>query len=201
MVKRSGELRYELVIFDMDGTLTEELLDFEEIRREIGLPAAGGILEHIAGMGDAARAVAEGILHRHEMESSEQCVLQPGAKAMLEGLQARGVRTALLTRNSRACAECVLGRHELAFEFVATREHLPHKPHGDSILNIVRKLGISPERVLMVGDYIYDLQAARAAGVDSALLCTEGEWPPFAEMATYRIRRLEELLGIVGRIN
>ncbi|MGN6366753.1 MAG: HAD family hydrolase [Phycisphaerae bacterium] len=190
---------YGLVIFDMDGTLTEELLDFGAIRGEIGVPSEEvGILEHISSLAGEARARAEGILHGHEIAAAERCALHAGAEEVLAGLKEAGVKTALLTRNSGACAERVLGRHGLELDYVASRENRPHKPHPDSILNIVRAVGVSAEETLMVGDYVYDLQAAAGAGVDSALLVNgKRELPEFAPMATYRISGLRELLGIV----
>ena len=183
----------------MDGTLTEELLDFAAIREEIGVPSeVKGILEHIAELGEEERRRAEEILHRHEITAADACELHVGAEEVLAGLRERGVKTALLTRNSAACAERVLSRHSLELDYVATRDNRPHKPHPDSILNITRRLGISPGETLMVGDYLYDLQAAEAAGTDSALLL-EGkrELPAFAPMATYCIRELREVLRLV----
>ena len=51
----------------------------------------------------------------------------------------------------------------------------------------------------MVGDYLYDLQAAEAAGTDSALLWNgEGERPAFASMATYCVRQLREIVSLVN---
>ena len=92
----------------------------------------------------------------------------------------------------------MLSRHGLVLDHVASRDNRPHKPHPDSILNITRRLGISAGQTLMVGDYLYDLQAAEAAGTDSALLLDgKRELPAFAPMATYRIRELRELMGIV----
>src|SRR5437016_3463277 len=96
----------------MDGTLTQELLDFDAIRAEIGL-GAGGILEQIAHMNTVDRARAEEILHRHEMTAADACELQPRAMETLAELKRRGITTALLTRNSGACAERILGRHGL----------------------------------------------------------------------------------------
>ncbi|HVT81252.1 MAG TPA: HAD-IA family hydrolase [Phycisphaerae bacterium] len=190
--------RYPLVIFDMDGTLTEELLDFAAIRGEIGVSEGAGILEHILRLQGEERERATVILHRHEMTAAESCVLHAGVVEMLQTLRAGGVRTALLTRNSRACAEVVLGRHGLAFEYVATREQTPHKPHADSILNICRRLGILPEQTLMVGDYLYDVQAAANAGVHSALVCLKpGELPAFAVLATHVVRKLADLPAVV----
>ncbi len=190
--------RYQLVIFDMDGTLTEERLDFAAIRREIGVPEGAGILEHLSHLAGDERLRATAILQRHEMAAAEACVLHAGAVEILRELHSRGVRMALLTRNSSACATVVLRRHGLAFEYVATREQTPHKPHADSILNICRRFGILPEQTLMVGDYLYDVQAARNAGVHCALVCLKpGDLPPFAVEATHVVRSLAELPGIV----
>ena len=190
--------RYALVIFDMDGTLTEELLDFDLIRREIGVPMNVGILEHISRLSGEEMTRAEEILHRHEMAAAATCAVCDGALVVLAALRAEGIRTALLTRNSAACAKAVLSRHGLSLDYVATREHVPHKPHADSILNITRHFEILPEQTLMVGDYLYDVQAARNAGADSALLhMDEGPWPEFAGQATYKVRHLREVLGLV----
>lgn len=193
----TGHQRYALVIFDMDGTLTEELLDFAAIRAEMGLPEKAPILEHMAALPVNERARAEEILHRHEMRAAAECILHEGAAEVLAELKARGVATALLTRNSTACASNVLSRHKLVLDVVATREHVPHKPHGDAILNIVRRLGILAEQTLMVGDYLYDVQTARNASVDCALFCRPGALPEYAGLATYTIRRLREVLSLV----
>ncbi|HVX86137.1 MAG TPA: HAD family hydrolase [Phycisphaerae bacterium] len=192
-------MKYRLVIFDMDGTLTEELIDFAAIRAEMGLPVEGGILEHMKRMTGEERARAAAILDRHEAEAAERCGVHEGAAEVLVRLRVAGVRTALLTRNSRGCAERILGRHGLELEHVATREDLPHKPHPDSILNIVRRMGVEPRETLMVGDYVYDLQAAQAAGVDAALVLTRdgGRVPEYARMATVCVRDLRELLGVL----
>jgi phosphoglycolate phosphatase-like HAD superfamily hydrolase len=48
----------------------------------------------------------------------------------------------------------------------------------------------------MVGDYLYDVQAAANAGVDSVLLCQRTALPAFASQATYVVRTLREVLDI-----
>ena len=190
--------RYALVIFDMDGTLTRGQVDFVAIRREIGLPENGPILEYITQFPPEPRQKALEILHRYEAAAAETCTLQEGALELLAALKERHIRTALLTRNSAICTSNVLGRHKLVLDHVSTREHLPHKPHGDAILKITRQMRISREQTLMVGDYLYDLQTARNAGVDSALLCVEdGPLPDYAPMATYVLKSLAEILALV----
>ena len=191
-------MRFKLVIFDMDGTLVQEMLDFAAIRREIGLPAGQPILEEIVKLPEIEQRRAHEILHRHEMAAADACVLHPGAVELLHTLRMRGIKTALLTRNSAACTQRVLGQHQLVLDLVATRENLPHKPHPDSILNITGHLGILPRQTLMVGDYLYDLQAAASAGVESVLLCMGGRRPEFAGQATWCIESLLDLLPLVG---
>jgi HAD superfamily hydrolase (TIGR01509 family) len=191
--------RYHLVIFDMDGTLSEEILDFEAIRQEIGVPAAMGILEHLTTLSNDARTAAEKILDRHENAAAAACGVHDGATRLLAELKQRGIQTALLTRNSLTNARMILSRHELNLDHLSTREDRPYKPHADSILNITRRFNIPVEQTLMVGDYLYDLQAAHAAGTDSALLCLRdgGKRPPFATMATYCIDCLMDLLPLI----
>ena len=191
---------YRLAIFDMDGTLTEELLDFAAIRSDLGLSEKCPILEAIATLPTHLQPDAHAILHRHEMSAAESCRLHDGAADLLSALHHRGIFTALLTRNSRHCAHRILERHKLVLDHIATRDDAPHKPHPDSILNIARKFAVPASQTLMIGDYLYDLQAAHAAGVDSALLCPADpdRLPPFAPMATYRIHHLRELLPILA---
>ena len=199
-------MRYSLVIFDMDGTLTEELLDFDAIRAEIGVTGSGGILEYIATLPPAERQQAQDILHRHEITAAQAATLLPDTAETLLALRNNGIQTALLTRNSPLCARTVLAKHNLLdfWHHISTRDDLPHKPHKDSILRITQKLGVPIRQTLMVGDYLYDVQAARNADCDSALLLTADEFatrPPYADLATYCIGSLTELLAIVNGAN
>jgi HAD superfamily hydrolase (TIGR01509 family) len=191
-------MKYQLVIFDMDGTLTEEVYDFAAIRRDIGVPENVGILECIAGLKGEAATRAQEILHGHEIAGADACCVKEGAAEILRHLREAGVKTALLTRNSAVCTQRILGRHGLELEHVRTREDLPHKPHPEAILSITARFGVPREQTLMVGDYLYDLQTAQAAGCDAALIVPPDEaLPDFAGMATYVVRRLMELVNVV----
>ena len=66
------------IIFDLDGTLTRPILDFDAIRREIGIEK-GPVWESILQMSPKTRKAAEEILLRHEMDAANNCVLQPNA--------------------------------------------------------------------------------------------------------------------------
>ena len=58
-----------VVIFDMDGTLTVPMLDFDAIRRELGLDNQP-LLEAMERMDQAQRARAEALLEQHEHQAA-----------------------------------------------------------------------------------------------------------------------------------
>ena len=62
-------LHRSAIIFDLDGTITKPYLDFDAIRREIGI-ASGTILEAMQGMEAAERLRAQAIVLRHEWEAA-----------------------------------------------------------------------------------------------------------------------------------
>lgn len=157
------------VIFDLDGTLTLPDLDFAEIRREIG-GIEGPILEALEGMPTEDRARACEILARHEALAAARARLQPFAAEVLENLARQGVRTAILTRNSRASLDRVLDDHGLHVDALRTREDGAIKPSPEPVLALCAELGVAAERAIVVGDYLFDLQSARAAGATAVLL-------------------------------
>ena len=60
------------VIFDLDGTLVDSGLDFNEIRAELALPAGQPILEAIATMSKDDAARCQEVLARHELEGKTE---------------------------------------------------------------------------------------------------------------------------------
>jgi HAD superfamily hydrolase (TIGR01549 family) len=187
------------VVFDMDGTLTHSPLDFDAIRREIGLPVEPRtpILEAIARMGAAERSRAETILHRHEERAALSCELQEHALEVLANLRQRRIPIGLLTRNSRRSVDQVLARHGLRFDCVHTREDGPIKPSPDALLSMCRRWSVPPAASWMVGDYLFDVQAGRAAGLRTVLLIDDRPPPDYADQADHVIRCLSELPGLL----
>ena len=189
---------YNLVIFDMDGTLTYDALDFESLRLELGLTERIPILEWIDTLPQPRRAQASAVLERYENMAAEKSTLRPGARDMLGQLRRRNIRSALLTRNSGKSMNRIVARCELEFDMAVSRDQPPFKPHPESIGMILRKLKAKPAETLMVGDYIFDLQAAAAAGVESVLLLDEPQSPPaFAHQATFHVSKLEHIIELI----
>lgn len=185
------------VFFDMDGTLTEPLLDFQQIRRDMGVPSGQPILEALARMPEPTRTRAEQVLHDHETTAARNSTLNPGAHDVLARLADLGLPTALITRNSRACTDIVLEAHDLPLTLLITRENAPYKPHPAPILLACRHLDLDPTpHVWMVGDGSHDVASANAAGVTSIWL-SHNQKRDFPDAPTHTIPALADLLTLL----
>ena len=156
------------VIFDLDNTIVDSDLDFAAIRAEIGTDEP--ILEYRAVSGEAEKQRVDEILERHERRAAETCRLCDGVVEMLSFLRTRGIRTALLTRNSRQSVNTVLARLGVQFDFIVSREDSAPKPSPEPIFLICERFGVRPGEALVVGDYLYDIQAGQAAGARTILV-------------------------------
>lgn len=189
--------KFDCVIFDMDGTLTVPCLDFAAISAELGLPVGTPVLEAIEALDDARRTEAARRLLDHEMRGAAAAQPADGAVEVVCRTRAAGLATALLTRNARAAMQATLDRLGMRFDLTWAREDGPVKPSPDGLLTICRRLGVRPQRSACVGDWVYDVQAARAAGCVSVLLA-RGRQLDWAHQADHVIHRLDELAGILG---
>src|SRR5580658_2271123 len=100
-------IRPRAVLFDMDGTLTEPMLDFPRIKAEMGI-GSGPILESMADLEESARAKAEAVLLRHEEIAAENSHLNAGCEELLNWLFEMRIPVAIVTRNSRLSADTVM---------------------------------------------------------------------------------------------
>ena len=184
------------VVFDMDGTLTESPLDFDRIRAECGLPAGQPILEFLRSAEEADRRRVQAVLDRHERRAARECTLYDGAREVVEELTRRGVKTALLTRNSAESVQTVLERFGLRFDVWMSREDAEPKPSPEPVLRIARRLGLAPEELIVVGDYVFDVQAGRAAGARTAFVRRRSDLtpPPEADVVIESLHQLLDML-------
>jgi HAD superfamily hydrolase (TIGR01509 family) len=185
------------ILFDMDGTLTEPLLDFPAIKAELNI-GHRPILEALADMDDDRRAAAETILDRHERRAAESSTLNPGCEALLQWLADHAIPTAVITRNSRACAQIVAARHGLTFDTLITREDGPFKPDPAPLLLACRRLNVAPADAWMVGDGQYDVEAGHAAGVPTVWL-SHGRARTFAATPWRVVDDLTQLIAQLKR--
>lgn len=166
------------VLFDMDGTLTEPMLDFPRIKADMGI-GDGPILEALAKLTGPRRTAAETTLVRHEGIAARGSALNPGCRDVLAWLARRGVRVALVTRNSPASVRTVVERHELRIEVRISRADAPPKPDPEALHLACRRLEVPERDAWMVGDGQYDVEAGNAAGI-STVWISHGRPRPFA---------------------
>lgn len=179
-------------IFDLDGTLVDSKLDFSLLRQRLGWPEHTLILEHLATLPQEQQHAASQIIHQFELEGAEQATLFDGVSEMLAQLRALQLPTAILTRNNRVVTELTLSKFNLQFDIVLSRDDAPAKPNPAGLWQIANHWQIAPAELLFIGDYVFDLQTADAAGMPSCLYL-DGSNDHFAAFATHCISHFDEL--------
>ena len=178
-----------LVVFDIDGTLVDSQATIvacareafaaaglpppepEAVRRIVGLslPEAMRVLLGRDDPETASRVAGfyrEAFLARRRRPDHEE-PLFPGAREILDLLEARGVLLGVATGKAMRGLMAVLKRHGLERRFVTlqTADRHPSKPHPSMLLAAMAETGVEPEETLFVGDTVFDIEMARAAGV------------------------------------
>jgi len=188
------------VLFDFDGTLTlPGALNFPAIKQDLGCPPDQALLEYIDTLHDPERRRAsQARLDFFESQAARRSRPNAGAQELLARLKGRNIAVAILTRNSRASVLCALENFNPlnadSFDLIVTRDDpVAPKPSGEGVLLAARTLGVKPAEMLMVGDYIFDCQAGRAAGARTVLLDPHDDPRLAAACCDHRIRLLAEL--------
>jgi len=187
-------------VFDMDGTLTVAVHDFNAIRDELGLPQGRPILEQLAEMPEERSGPLRERLDVIEKDLSLKATSQTGAKELLHALDGRGARTGILTRNSHANALATLEACGLSGYFepscVLGRESCEVKPSADGIRKLLAAWRAPANEAVMVGDFLFDLIAGREAGTATVYLDPTGIFE-YKERADVCVRDLVELAALV----
>lgn len=191
------ERRFEVLVFDWDGTLSDSLPSIiaalQAAIAETGLAARHdaellGIIglgldeafEQLypgLGQGDRERLVAAYRRH-YRAAASAASRLFPGAETVLRKLRHRGYLLAVATGKSRRGLDRSLADTGLEDCFHATRcaDETFSKPHPQMLRDIMECLAVEPHNTLMIGDSRHDLQMAANAGV-AAVAVTYGAQP------------------------
>lgn len=183
---------FAIVGFDLDGTLVDTAGDLaaaiNHVLASIGRaplteaavrPMIGLGAKHMLGQGLLATgAVPEGmverlfpeLLHHYAAHIAVHSRPFPGVNAMLDRLDALGVRTAVVTNKAEYLARNLLGEFGLEDRMAAIIG-------GDTLGAGIRKPSPAPihamtercggGRAAFVGDSIYDVMAANSAGITS----------------------------------
>lgn len=172
--------RYDLIMFDFDGTLADSLpwlrqalngaaeryrfrpIREDEVERLRGLDARG-LMQHL-GVSPWKVPWMAFELKRAMTREAGQIAPFPGAAAVLEALATRGVQLALVTSNRLENVRRILGPGSVE-RFAACECDVSLFGKKARFRRVLRRLGIAPGRALYIGDEVRDADAARAARV------------------------------------
>ncbi len=183
----------------MDGTLTLANHDFEAIRAALDLPSGQPILEALDRLPAAEAQPRWAKLYELEIAHTTQA--QPGAGELLERLRSvHDHRLGILTRNSKSIAHQTLAACGLLEFFepdaILSRDCCAPKPKPDGISQLLQRWEATPDRGVMVGDYVFDLLAGRNAGTATVHLDVTGnfEWPEHTDCCVTQLAELTTFL-------
>jgi phosphoglycolate phosphatase len=177
--------RFDLIVFDWDGTLMDSARCIAE-----SLQAACRDLGHAVpsdrdaryviglGLNDAMAHVLPGVdpsdypsvveRYRHHFLSHDSgTTLFSGVAELLQHLRNKGHMLAVATGKTRRGLDRALEQTGLAPHFHATRcaDESKSKPDPEMLHWLMKTLAVEPQRTLMIGDTTHDMEMARNAGV------------------------------------
>ncbi len=209
----------KLVIFDLDGTLIDSMdlvvetfritaealgipIDLSKVRKSIGLPGrqilARAVLKPIS-----EKETDEFLRRRSELHNRliAKIRLFPDTISTLEKLREKGYLIAIASSNKRKRLERILSVKNLdqyVSVTVSYEDVDKPKPHPDMVLKAVELAGVKTQEAIMVGDTVYDVEAAKRAGVISVLIAREHK-QSFKE--DFRVSSLEDILDILEKLD
>lgn len=185
--------RYDLVVFDWDGTLLDSTVAIvraiQAASQDVGaVMPSDERARYVIGMGlrDALKYAVPDLpedryddlvtaYRRHYLAGDHELSLFEGVETLLQQLQAEHRWLAVATGKSRLGLDRALGHSGLGryFDTTRTADETQSKPHPQMLEEIMGQFAVEPARTLMIGDTTHDLLMAQHAGAH-ALAVTHG---------------------------
>ena len=185
-------MKYDIVIFDLDGTLLNTIGDLaasvDYVMRSRNLPEHTDA-EYRQMVGGGIKRLVERALPEHLSKDEayvDECVTQfrryyvdnidrhtvpyEGMHELLRDLQRQGVKLAVASNKFQHGTDRLVSKFFSDIDFVAiegNREGAPLKPDPQIVTGILERAAIAKERAVMIGDSGIDICTASAAGIDS----------------------------------
>lgn len=149
------------------------------------------------------------VYRNFQKENADELVkIFPGIKELLESLKTDGFRMGVVTSRTRESAQRYMdmfGIGDYFEEMVSCDDTEIHKPNPEPILLCLKKMGITAEEALMVGDSPFDIKCANNAGVKSVLvgwrITGDGQTLIDDAREDFTISEPSELVGVLKRLN
>jgi HAD superfamily hydrolase (TIGR01549 family) len=209
----------QLVIFDLDGTLTDSadgiVSSFRHALEMIGAAIPTGDLAGrivgppmhqtltAMGLGDRAQEAIAAYRADYTTRGWSMNRLFDGVPELLADLRAAGVRLAVATSKAEPTARRILEHFGLAEYFEVIAGASPDGVRADKadvVAHALAQLEPLPARVLMVGDRSHDVQGAAVHGIDTVVVGWGYGAADFDGDAVQprRVTTIAELRGVLG---
>jgi HAD superfamily hydrolase (TIGR01549 family) len=190
------------VIFDIDGTLVDTFELYEKVFNEgiaqFGvIPVAQEVLRECLAQGMSLRQILQkifpgpidddtyakcrmDIINRFREAEIGEVRSFPGTEELFDHLQQRGIKIGIATGRTSSCEDEWIRFKRLGLDgyisaIVTSKEVQYRKPAPDVVIECARRLDVSPEKCIVIGDTISDILAARGAGSVAAAVTTGHE--------------------------
>lgn len=221
LARTAAGTRPHLVIFDLDGTLTDSaqgiVSSFRHALTSVGADVPDGDLAGMVvgppmhhtlqklGLGERTDAAIAAYRSDYRARGWAINRLFDGIPALLADLRAAGVRLAVATSKAEPTAQRILAHFGLDdhFEVIAGASVDGSRAlKADVVAHAVAQLAPLPERVLMVGDRSHDVEGAAEHGIDTVVVgwgYGRGDFDdPDSPAALAHVSTVEELREVLG---
>lgn len=176
--------KYDLVVFDWDGTILDSTAAIvraiqaasvevgaakpsdDKARYVIGMGLLDALKHAVPDLEESRYDELVSAYRRHYLSGDHELTLFPGVEDLLSQLQAENRWVAVATGKSRVGLDRAMGHSGLGryFDTTRTADETRGKPHPQMLEEIINQFAVAPERTLMIGDTTHDLLMAQNAG-------------------------------------
>jgi HAD superfamily hydrolase (TIGR01549 family) len=192
------------VLFDFDGTLTKPgALDFNRIKSELGCPLDRPVLEFIQALPTIAqREQATTALDNFENAGAKNSRPNSGAEKLIAWLKERGIQIGIVSRNSLHAIKLALQNFRTIgpgdFDLIISRDDpWAPKPSPEGILQACSQLEVEAPATMMVGDFVFDIEAGQRAGAVTVLIDGGSGSPALPVNSDHTISHLSEVISLI----
>lgn len=223
MTRTASDTRPQLVLFDLDGTLTDSadgiVASFRHALAAVGAEVPAGDLAsrivgppmHVTlrgmGLGELAGDAIAAYRADYTTRGWAMNRLFDGIPQLLADLRAAGVRLAVATSKAEPTARRILEHFGLAdaFDVIAGASvDGTRSSKADVVAHALAQLQPLPQRVVMVGDRSHDVEGAAEHGIDTVVVgwgygandFTDPEAAAAAAAHVTSVSALREVLGV-----
>lgn len=217
MTPIAAGLRPQLVLFDLDGTLTDSaegvVASFRHALAQVGAEAPDGDLAALVvgppmhhtltklGLGDRATEAIAAYRADYTSRGWAMNTLYEGVTEVLADLRAAGVRLAVATSKTEPIALKILEHFGIAAEFEVIAGASPdgrRSKKSEVVAHALAQLQPLPEQVIMVGDRSHDIEGAAEHGIATVLVGWGYGQFDVTDGAVAHVATVEELREVLG---